>query len=114
MSYDLVFWKQRPDSTAAPREIYEALTDERRVAGLEPLHLDDIFRAIEAAFPGFQTQRAWNGGDRGAFEFSASEFFVCFSCHGMSGDDMNTIIDIGARFGCPLYDPQVDQRFQLP
>ncbi len=27
-----------------------------------------------------------------------------------SNDDMNTFVDIGIKFDCPLYDPQTDER----
>jgi hypothetical protein len=31
----------------------------------------------------------------------------------MDGDDLNRFIDIGAEFGCPLYDPQAGKRYDL-
>jgi len=29
----------------------------------------------------------------------------------MSGDDMNRIVNVAIGLGCPLYDPQVGERF---
>ena len=40
--------------------------------------------------------------------------FVSFSLRGQwKGDDANFLIDIMKDFGCPLYDPQVSERFAL-
>lgn len=32
-------------------------------------------------------------------------------CYGMDGEDMNKFIDILFEYGCPLYDPQVGERY---
>ena len=53
----------------------------------------------------------WEGSERGMFELYSSEQHVHLVCREMSEDDMNTLIDIAAKFDCPLYDPQVSMRF---
>ena len=36
---------------------------------------------------------------------------VMIDCYGMDGEDMNKFIDILFEYGCPLYDPQVGERY---
>jgi hypothetical protein len=114
MSYDLTFWKQKPDCTAPPSSIYRELLDGRAVDGLETIPTDEFVARIHQHFPGITTDGGltfWEGGRRGMFELYSSGQHVHLCCREMSGDDMNKFIDIAAEFDCPLYDPQDDRRF---
>jgi len=112
MGYDLNFWKYKEGVYLDNQEVYEALSNGEHVEGLESLPVQQILKDIETAFKG------WNGMGSdyenkagGAFQVFTTEQFVRFDCHGMSGDDMNKITDVLFEHECPLYDPQISQRF---
>lgn len=114
MSYDLTFWKQKPTCTKSPSHTYRELLEGRAVDGLETIRTAEFIQRIRQRFPGITTDAGltfWEGGKRGMFELYSSDQHVHFCCRQMSGDDMNTFIDIAAEFECPLYDPQEDRRF---
>lgn len=113
MSYDLDFWRYKPGVKRDHQEVYEQLSDGEHVDGLEDLPIDIITRRINEVFSDWQKldDVTFDGGDRGGFQlFTTSQFFR-IDCYEMDGDDMNKFIDIGTEFGCPLYDPQVSERF---
>ena len=115
MSYDLVFWRQLPDLSLSPVEITRQLCEqEQQVDGLVELPVGEIVREVEAAFPNITTDGGltyWEGGDDGMFEIYTSSQHVHFCCRQLLTDHCNTLIEILNRFECPLYDPQVDERF---
>src|SRR5262245_52479560 len=114
MSYELAFWKQKPTCTAPPSSIYQQLVDSQAVEGLETIPRPALIARIQQRFPGLTTDGGltfWEGGERGMFELYSSDHHVHFCCRQMSGDDMNTLIDIAVEFECALYDPQEDRRF---
>jgi len=113
VSYDLDFWRYKPGTTLDHQEVYQKLCDGREVAGLETLPITDIRQAIADAFAqGWQQVGAdsWES-QTGAFQLYTTSQFVRVDCYGMAGDDMNKIIDVLLEFNCPLYDPQVGERF---
>ena len=114
MSYDLAFWKQRPTCTASPSQIHGELLDGRAVDGLETIPTDEFVARVHQCFHGIVSEGGltyWEGGERGMFELYSSGQHVHFCCRDMEGEEMNALIDIAAEFECPLYDPQVDTRF---
>jgi hypothetical protein len=54
--------------------------------------------------------QTWQGAN-GSFQIYTTSQFFRIDCYGMDGEDINKFIDVGAEFDCPLYDPQVNQRF---
>ena len=48
---------------------------------------------------------------RGAFQIFTTPQVLRFDCYGMSEQDMNALMDVPLDFGCPLYDPQIETRF---
>ncbi len=114
MSYDLTFWKQKSTCTASPSHIYGALLEEGVVDGLEAILTAEFIERIHQEFPGIVTEGGltfWEGGERGMFEVYTSHQHVHFVCREMTSDDMNSLIGIAAEFDCPLYDPQLNTRF---
>jgi hypothetical protein len=114
MSYDLVFWKQRSNSTTDPSSIYHALMDGLTVEELETLPIAELFHRIHQHFPGIVTTGGltyWEGGDRGFFELYSSPKHLHICCRQLPASEINKLIEIAAEFGCPLYDPQVNKRF---
>ena len=114
MSNDLLFWRQRDRNGGRSEEIAAALSDGRPVAGLDALPVDEIVARVNAHFPliteGGLTY--WEGGADGMFELYRTAQHIHFCCRQLIGDHCNTLIDIMAEFKCPLYDPQVNQRFE--
>jgi len=114
MSHELVFWDQTHDVVTPPRQIYEKLSDGEAVEGLEEIPVDKFLAAIRKKFRGTQENPGtldWESKDRGAFQVTWSPQHVRVDCYGMSGEEMNKLIDIAGDFDCPLYDPQIDTRF---
>jgi hypothetical protein len=114
MSYDLTFWKQELTATQTPSHIYGELLEGRTVEGLETIETAEFTKLIHQRFPGIVTDGGltfWEGGERGMFELHTSDQHVHIVCREMSGEDMNVLIEIASTFDCPLYDPQVDKRF---
>ncbi len=118
MSYDLDFWKyeNEPGEGQDHQAIYEKLSNGETVAGLAQLPIDQIMQQVADRF----TQAGWEEVDAVSWEKDGSAFqlfttkqFFRVDCYGMEGEDMNAFIDIAAEFGCPLYDPQVEERFTL-
>jgi hypothetical protein len=82
---------------------------------LEDLPIEAILRRVNRTFSDWEkvNERTFDGGERGGFEIFTTPQFFRVDCRGLSDDAMNTFIDIGSEFGCPLYDPQADQRHEI-
>jgi hypothetical protein len=113
MSYDLDFWRYKAGVKLDDERVYDALSDGQRVDGLEDLPIDEIVRRLTESFADWQKldDATFDGGERGSFQVYTSPQFFRVDCYGMNGDEMDKFVDIGTEFGCPLYDPQVGQRF---
>ena len=115
MSYDLDFWKYKKGTYLDNQEVYEKCSDEQTVYGLENLPIDAILKDIQTEFEDWKMEDSnidyENPKGKGAFQISTTEQFVRFDCYGMQGEDMNRIIEVMDKYDCPLYDPQVPQRY---
>lgn len=115
MSYDLDFWKYQNGTYLNHQEVYEKCSDEQIVAGLEDLPIDAILKDIQTEFVDWKVEESTtdyeNPQGKGAFQVFTTRQFVRFDCYGMAGEDMNRIIDVMIKYDCPLYDPQVPQRY---
>lgn len=115
MSMDLNFWKYRENIAHNHAEIYQgACCDGRLMEELETLPIDEILQKISSVFSDWTVQN--HGKDfekegRGAFQIFTTSQIVRFDCYGMQENDMNALMDILIGFGCPLYDPQISERF---
>jgi len=121
MSTQLVFWRtaQRLD----PRAVYQRLIDaDSEIEGLDLLDLPAIEAAVLSAFRdwtvdasrdstgGVQTMLSAPGG-QGAFDIEYSPRSVICTCYGLDGPTMNRFMDVMFTFDLPLYDPQIEERF---
>ena len=119
MSYELIFWRQTPTQTMSPSAIFESLSNEQDVEGLADLPIEDILSTVTRDFPG--TVRERNGSsewlvwmshnEKGSFELTWSRQHIRVDSRHLHSDQMNQLIEIGAAFGCPLFDPQTRERF---
>jgi hypothetical protein len=118
MGYDLNFWKQNGDVAMAPSEVYQRLCEGKHIEGLVELPVTEIVARFRNDFDRGWTQVADNAWQRkkgkGSFTLETSRFHFRVDCFGLAGADMNRLIDIGLAFDCPLYDPQVGERYSLP
>lgn len=114
MSYDLNFWDQENFVEKDPREIYRELCEGKEVEGLLYISTDAFFKRILEEFPGASKESDgslfWKG-EENSFQATSGPQHIRIDCYGTPGEWMNVFIDIGNEFSCPLYDPQVDQRF---
>jgi hypothetical protein len=114
MSYNLNFWKESEKVSLDAQSIYERLSDGEYIGGVATLPIAEIAFAVEATFNDGWIQESstcWRHLERGAFEVTLTDQLFRVDCYDMSVEDMNKFIDIGSMFGCPLHDPQVNQRF---
>ena len=113
MSYDLNFWRHRTEFSAPPEQTYKQLCRGIEVDGLEDLPIVSFLDRIKEAFPEVEDGGGLldGKGEIGYFQVSWSPQHVRVDCYGLSGEDMNKFIEIAKEFGCPLYDPQVNTRF---
>jgi hypothetical protein len=119
VSYELLFWKQSPVLTKPASFVYDSLMAERHVEGLVDLPIEAILSNIEREFPG--TNRERNGpsewlvwvsqNEMDSFEVTWSHKYVRVDCRHLHSYQMNQLIDIGAKFGCSLFDPQTGGQF---
>jgi hypothetical protein len=115
MSYDLDFWKYKKGIYLDNQDVYEKCSDEHIVAGLEDLPIESILKDIQKEFINWKPEESdidfENPDGNGAFQIFTTKQFVRFDCYGMEGVDMNRIIDVMTKYECPLYDPQVTERY---
>lgn len=114
MSYDLNFWKYKKGTYLNNQTVYESCTNEEFVDGLEDLPIDLIIKDIKLKFKNWENldkKTFENTSGNGAFQIFTTKQFVRFDCYGIDVEDMNRIIDVMIKYNCPLYDPQVLQRF---
>lgn len=115
MSMELDFWKYKDNVAHNHAIVYTtACCDGKLMEELENLPTDGILKRISAVFSGWTIQNDGKDFEKeghGAFQIFTTEQIVRFDCYGMQEKDMNALMDILADFGCPLYDPQISERF---
>lgn len=122
MSYDFAFWREIAPVDATPAEICSRLYEDEDIDGLAELPLELIKDRLLIAFPTIHvgaTGLDWEGSDS-YFQITwppSPVNAILVSCgHSLlkSPDVINRLIDIMREFGCALYDPQIDTRFEQP
>lgn len=113
MSRDLSFWKtSRILNKNENKKIYKELSQGRYLDCVDEIPNEEILVDLRNTF------KEWKIYDNNIFEKDESSFqlminkqFVRVDCYSMSEFDMNQIIDIMFKYGCPLYDSSIDVRF---
>ena len=121
MSYDLWFWRQTKPSGLSLDAICDQLGEDNMIDGIALLPIEDIKVAIVLEFPEIEdelTSMTWNGND--------SYFQICWPVYPThvsvscgynlldNPEPLNRLIDVMAKFGCALYDPQTGERYAQP
>ena len=122
MAYSLYFWRQTRSIDESPDEICAKLCKDVPVAGVAELPIIAIREAFAHAFSGMNDGLSyldWEG-DRSYFEVHwpagpVNMFHVSCGYELLkSPETMNRIIEIATKFGCALYDPQTEERYDQP
>ena len=114
MSRDLAFWKYDEGKYLDNKAVYEQTCIEGvETAGLSALPISGILAKVSEVFGDYEKLDEYNyESQSGGFTITATAQSVLFSCSfSMPETDLNKIIEIMAGYACPLYDPQIDVRF---
>ena len=112
--YELLFWKYLEGVYLNHQEVYESLEEEATIDGLEELPIQLILNRIASVFSKWEKvdDTSWkNSNGVGAFQVKTTPQSIQFDCYGTEGKTMDKLVDIMEEFKCPLYDPQVPERY---
>jgi hypothetical protein len=112
VSYDINFWKQEHPLVIPPVEIYRALCRGEAVTGLAILPVDQILQRLTQVFPSFDPANQFPlvRTSNGSIEFWWSQQHFRFDLRGICGECQN-LVNVMREFECPMYDPQVNRRY---
>ncbi len=112
--YELLFWRYLDEIYLNNQEVYEALVEKQEVEGLAELQVEVIVNRINSVFSEWERvdENSWkNSKGKGAFQVITTPQSIKIDCYGTEGKTMNKLVDIMEEFKCPLYDPQVPERY---
>ncbi|HLF50958.1 MAG TPA: hypothetical protein VI621_01565 [Flavobacterium sp.] len=112
--YELVFWNYIDGIYLNHQEVYEAIEEQQEVEGLEELPTTVILNRINSVFSKWERvdEYSWkNNSGPGAFCVKTTPQSIKIDCYGTEGKTMDRLVDILEEYNCPLYDPQVPERF---
>lgn len=112
--YELLFWKYLEGVYLNHQEVYEALEVEPTIEGLEALPVQVILNRIASVFSKWEKvdDTSWkNTNGVGAFHVRTTPQSIQIDCYGTEGKTMDKLVDVMDEFKCPLYDPQVPERY---
>jgi hypothetical protein len=112
--YELLFWRYQDGIYLNHHLVYEAIIEEQNVEGLEELPVTVILNRINTLFSQWEKvdDNSWkNNNGKGAFQIKTTPQSIQIDCYGTEGKIMNQLVDALAEFNCPLYDPQVPERY---
>ena len=112
--YELLFWRYLEEVYLNHHEVYEALLEKEEVEGLEKLPVEVILNRINSVFSSWEKvdENSWqNNTGKGAFQIITTLQSLKIDCYGTEGKTMNKLVDVLEEFKCPLYDPQVPERY---
>lgn len=112
--YELIFWRYQDGIYLNHQLVYEALVEEEIVEGLEDLPVTVIVNRINSVFSNWEKvdENSWkNPNGKGAFQVKTTPQSIQIDCYGTEGKTMNLLVDTMEEFKCPLYDPQVPERY---
>lgn len=112
--YELLFWRYIEEIYLNHHEVYEALAEKQEVEGLQELPVEVIVNRINSIFSQWERvdENSWkNPNGKGAFQVITTPQSVKIDCYGTEGKTMNQLVSVMEEFKCPLYDPQVPERY---
>lgn len=113
MGRQLVFWKNTESIYPDSHKVYEKICSEENISRLENLDINKILGRVSDVFSDWYILDEYNfESENGSFTVETYENAVLFECsESMDYSSLNKIIDIMLEFDCPLYDPQINVRF---
>ncbi|MBR3469917.1 MAG: hypothetical protein IKH28_09530 [Lachnospiraceae bacterium] len=112
MSYDLAFWKTSQKMNIPNHRIYEILSGGGHVDGLCEIPCGDIIKDMRQAFADWYIHgNEYEKMDGQYFEVTYTNQFFRVDSYGVTVDELNRIMDVLAKYGCPVYDASIDVRF---
>lgn len=115
MSIELNFWKYKGDVNLDNAVIYQKVCcNNEECEELETLPTEAIVKEISSAFCEWKSLDLFNyeqKAGQGSFQITATPQVIRVDCYFMPPADMKRFSSIMAKFGCPLYDPQLGVRF---
>jgi hypothetical protein len=112
--YELLFWRYLEETYLNHHEVYEALVEKEEVEGLQELPIEVITNRINSVFSQWERvdENSWkNPKGKGAFQVITTPQSVKIDCYGTEGKTMNQLVSVMEEFKCPLYDPQIPERY---
>jgi hypothetical protein len=112
--YELVFWIYQDGIYLNHHLVYESIVEEELVEGLEDLPTTVILNRINTLFSKWERvdENSWkNNNGLGAFHVRTTSQSVKIDCYGTEGKTMDILVNALEEFKCPLYDPQVPERY---
>jgi hypothetical protein len=112
--YELLFWRYLDEIYLNHHEVYEALVEKEQVDGLETRPVEVILNRIASVFSEWEKvdENSWqNTSGKGAFQVISTPQSIKIDCYGTEGKTMNKLVALMEEFKCPLYDPQVPERY---
>lgn len=120
-SYDLYFWKQNAKCELPPKDVLDGLLEEHPIAGVELLPTEEVITRIQKEFPDVVAHRLKAPdcpiqlfGDEqtgGCFVVMPCRRYLCIESHQATPDALQRLFAIAQEFGCRLYDPHTDIRY---
>ncbi len=114
MSRDLAFWKYDEGTYLDHKKVYgQTCIEGHRTEGLSVLPINKILLKVSDVFSDYEKLDEHNyESSNGGFTIETTEQSVLFNCSfSMPEEELNKIIDIMLEYNCPLYDPQINIRF---
>lgn len=112
--YELLFWRYQDGIYLNHQEVCEAIEQQQEVEGLEELPITLILNRVNSLFSKWERvdENSWkNTHGPGAFHIRSTPQSIKIDCYGTEGKTMDLLVDILEEFKCPLYDPQVPERY---
>jgi hypothetical protein len=112
--YELVFWNYKEGIYLNNHLVYEAISEEQYLDGLEELPTTVILNRINSLFSKWERvdEKSWkNNNGPGAFHVRTTPQSIKIDCYGTQGSDMDILVGALEEFKCPLYDPQLPERY---
>jgi len=112
--YELLFWRYQDGIYLNHHLVYEAIAEQEIVEGLEDLPVTVIMNRINSVFSNWEKvdENSWkNTNGVGAFHIITTPQSIKIDCYGTEGKTMNLLADTMEEFKCPLYDPQIPERY---
>lgn len=122
MAYSMYFWREVGAVSIPPDEVCNKLCQEREVEGVEALPIDAIKQSFADEFAELKIgilSLIWEGaGSYFEVHWPADVTNILIVSCGFkllnSPATMNRIIDVAAKYGCAVYDPQTGKRYPQP